>query len=110
MAKILFVNPVVREEDVPRHIPYGIAMLAQIAINNGHQVQVYDANAWRKGFDIQEIVSSWDLRLLDQASKNWVAPKEGESVAIPQKSSNFVQKKIQAPVSNDSSSIYLEVR
>ena len=32
MAKILFVNPVVREEDVPRHIPYGIAMLASIAI------------------------------------------------------------------------------
>ena len=50
MAKILFVNPVVREEDVPRHIPYGIAMLASIAINNGHQVQIYDANAWRKGF------------------------------------------------------------
>ena len=52
MAKILFVNPVVREEDVPRHIPYGIALLAAIAIKNEHLVQVYDANAWRKGFDI----------------------------------------------------------
>lgn len=64
MAKILFVNPVVREEDVPRHIPYGIALLAAIAINNGHQVQVYDANAWRKGFDIlPEVYSAddWDV-------------------------------------------------
>ena len=47
MAKILFINPIVREEDVPRHIPYGIALLAKIAMNNGHLVQVYDANAWR---------------------------------------------------------------
>ncbi len=49
MAKILFINPVVREEDVPRHVPYGIALLAAIAMNQGHQVQVYDANAWRQG-------------------------------------------------------------
>lgn len=64
MAKILFVNPVVREEDVPRHIPYGIALLAAIAMNNGHQVQVYDANAWRKGFDILPEVynaDDWDV-------------------------------------------------
>ena len=46
MAKILFINPVVREEDDPKHIPYGIALLASIAIEKGHQVQVYDANAW----------------------------------------------------------------
>ena len=47
MAKVLFVNPVVREEDDPRHVPYGIALLAAIAVQNGHQVQIYDANAWR---------------------------------------------------------------
>lgn len=47
MAKILLINPVVRQEDNPRHIPYGIAVLAAIADNNGHQVQVCDANAWR---------------------------------------------------------------
>ena len=28
MAKVLFINPVVREEDKPKHIPYGIALLA----------------------------------------------------------------------------------
>lgn len=48
MAKVLFINPVVREEDVPRHIPYGIALLAAIARDKGHQVVVYDANAWRQ--------------------------------------------------------------
>jgi radical SAM superfamily enzyme YgiQ (UPF0313 family) len=47
MAKILFINPVVREEDDPRHVPYGIALLASLAMKDGHLVQVYDANAWR---------------------------------------------------------------
>src|SRR2546430_12433679 len=47
MAKVLFINPVIREEDDPRHVPYGMALLASIAIADGHRVQVYDANAWR---------------------------------------------------------------
>ena len=47
MAKVLFINPVVREEDEPKHVPYGMALLAAIADGQGHQVQVYDANAWR---------------------------------------------------------------
>src|SRR5262249_55505633 len=47
MAKVLFVNPIIREEDDPRHVPYGMALLAAIAIREGHLVQVYDANAWR---------------------------------------------------------------
>src|SRR3569832_760576 len=54
MAKILLINPVVREEDEPRHIPYGIALLAAIAVKRGQEVQIYDANAWRKGDEIQE--------------------------------------------------------
>ncbi len=49
MAKVLFINPVVREEDRPRHVPYGMALLAAIAMKQGHAVQVYDANAWRQG-------------------------------------------------------------
>lgn len=52
MAKVLFINPVVREQDVPRHVPYGIALLAAIAMDKGHQVQVYDANAWRLGDEV----------------------------------------------------------
>ena len=47
MAKVLFVNPVIREEDDPRHVPYGIALLAAIIMRAGHLVQVFDANAWR---------------------------------------------------------------
>ena len=47
MAKVLFLNPLIREEDDPRHVPYGEALLAAIAMRDGHQVQVYDANAWR---------------------------------------------------------------
>jgi len=62
--KILFVNPVVREEDVPRHVPYGMAILAEIARSKGHHVQVYDANAWRKSDDVLVQVykaDSWDV-------------------------------------------------
>jgi len=62
--KILFVNPVVREEDVPRHMPYGMAILAEIARSEGHYVQVYDANAWRKSDNILVQVyqaDSWDV-------------------------------------------------
>jgi len=47
MAKVLFVNPLIREEDDPRHVPYGIALLASLAMRDGHLVQVYDHNAWR---------------------------------------------------------------
>ena len=64
MAKVLFINPVVREEDVPRHVPYGIALLAAIAIDKGHLVQVFDANAWRLGDDVlREVLHAdeWDV-------------------------------------------------
>lgn len=64
MAKVLFVNPVVREEDVPRHVPYGIALLASIAMEKGHQVQVYDQNAWRLGEEVlREVLQAdeWDI-------------------------------------------------
>jgi radical SAM superfamily enzyme YgiQ (UPF0313 family) len=64
MAKVLFINPVVREEDVPRHVPYGIALLAAIAMREGHQVQVYDQNAWRLGPAVLDEVlaaDDWDV-------------------------------------------------
>ena len=47
MAKVLLINPVVRMEDNPKHVPYGIALMAAVADKEGHQVQVFDANAWR---------------------------------------------------------------
>lgn len=64
MAKILFINPAVRMEDKPRHVPYGIALLAAIAIQDGHLVQVYDANAWRLGDDVLRqvlVADDWDV-------------------------------------------------
>jgi hypothetical protein len=39
MAKVLFINPMVREEDEPRHVPSGIALLAAISIDKGHLVR-----------------------------------------------------------------------
>jgi len=64
VAKVLFINPVVREEDVPRHVPYGIALLASIVMREGHRIQVYDANAWRAGDDVLAQVlqaDDWDV-------------------------------------------------
>ena len=64
MAKVLFINPIIRQEDVPRHIPYGIALLASIAMKAGHLVQVYDANAWRMGDEVlQQVIEAddWDV-------------------------------------------------
>ena len=64
MAKVLFINPLVREEEDPKHIPMGMAQLAAIAINQGHQVQIYDQNAWRQEDNvIIDIIKSdkWDL-------------------------------------------------
>jgi radical SAM superfamily enzyme YgiQ (UPF0313 family) len=63
LAKVLFINPTVREEDVPRHVPYGIALLAAIAIKRGHLVQIYDENAWRRGEETIRAVlkaDDWD--------------------------------------------------
>jgi radical SAM superfamily enzyme YgiQ (UPF0313 family) len=65
MAKVLFINPVVREEDVPRHVPYGIALLAATAIEKGHKVQVYDANAWRLGEEkLREVLAADDWQVI----------------------------------------------
>ena len=64
MAKVLFINPVIREEDDPKHVPYGIALLAAIAMRRGHRVQVYDANAWRLGDEaLREVLQAddWDV-------------------------------------------------
>lgn len=64
MAKVLMINPVIRQEDLPKHIPYGISLLAAIAIEKGHQVVIYDQNAWRKSDEVIEQVckaDDWDV-------------------------------------------------
>ena len=40
VAKVLFVNPIIRAEDAPRHVPYGIALLSAICDRLGHQVSI----------------------------------------------------------------------
>ncbi len=66
MSKVLFTNPVVREDDQPRHVPYGMAMLAAIIMKQGHQVQAFDGNAWRPP-NMEEVLTEvlradrWDV-------------------------------------------------
>ena len=79
MAKILFINPVVREEDVPRHVPYGIALLTAIAMEAGHQIQVYDENAWRYGADVRQQVleaDRWDVIALGGITTSYGSVKK----------------------------------
>ena len=64
MAKVLFINPMVREEEDPKHVPMGMAQLAAIIMKQGHEVQIYDHNAWRADDDqIKDVLTSdkWDL-------------------------------------------------
>ena len=64
MAKVLFINPGIRDDDNPKHVPYGMALLAAIVDREGHQIQVYDANAWRLGDEgLREAIlaDSWDV-------------------------------------------------
>ncbi|MBI5631820.1 MAG: B12-binding domain-containing radical SAM protein [Elusimicrobia bacterium] len=64
MAKILIVNPVIRAEDNPKHVAYGLALCAALADKAGHQVMVFDANGHRPGDDVlREALSadSWDI-------------------------------------------------
>ena len=64
MAKVLLVNPIVREEDDPRHVPYGLAWLASIIKAEGHKYQVFDDNAWRVPDEtLVEIIKAddWDV-------------------------------------------------
>jgi radical SAM superfamily enzyme YgiQ (UPF0313 family) len=64
MARVLFINPLVREEDDPRHVPYGMALLASLAMRDRHLVQVYDHNAWRASDSVLAQVlkaDAWDV-------------------------------------------------
>lgn len=64
MVKVLFINPVIREEVEARHVPYGLALMAAMASKLGHEVQVFDANAWRPSDEsLAEVLSAdrWDI-------------------------------------------------
>jgi radical SAM superfamily enzyme YgiQ (UPF0313 family) len=45
-------------------VPYGIALLSAISIEKGHQIQIYDQNAWRMGDEVLDQVlhaDEWDV-------------------------------------------------
>lgn len=46
------MNAPIREIDPPRHIPYGLAILAQLIDRAGHKVAIIDMNAYRPDRDI----------------------------------------------------------
>ena len=79
MAKVLLINPLVREEDDPKHVPMGMAQLAAIAIKKGHQIQVYDHNAWRADdAQVIEILLSdnWDMVALGGITTAYASIKQ----------------------------------
>lgn len=45
--KILLINPPVRKNEPPRHLPFGLGIIANVLLNEGHQVDVLDINAER---------------------------------------------------------------
>lgn len=47
MARVLLINPIIREDDNPKHVPYGLALVAALLERDGHQFQVLDCNAYR---------------------------------------------------------------
>ena len=62
--KVLFINPVIRENDKPRYAPYGMAQLVAIAIKKGYKVQVFDANAIRPNLKLVKkviVIDNWDV-------------------------------------------------
>ena len=78
MAKVLFINPIVREEDIPRHVPYGIALLAAICLEKDHLIQAYDANAWRQGPEILKQIlqaDEWDVIALGGITTSYSSVK-----------------------------------
>lgn len=84
MSKVLFINPVVRQEDVPRHVPYGIALLSAIAMERGHQVQVYDANGWRLGNEVLRQVlqaDDWEVIAFGGITTAFKSIKEVAAIA-----------------------------
>lgn len=57
---ILLINPPVRENEAPRHIPIGLGVIASVLLNEGHTVKILDINAER--LSKSEVKSRIDLK------------------------------------------------
>lgn len=53
--KILLINPIIREDALPKNFPIGIGIIASIMLQNGFEVAVLDHNARR--YDESTVVS-----------------------------------------------------
>ena len=87
------INPVVREEDDPKHIPYGLALLAQIALDKGHKIQFYDENAWRKAKKVKKQVinaDNWEVIAIGGLTTSYGCIKETVKMAKEEKPDAFV--------------------
>lgn len=51
MASVLLVNPTIRLTAPPQALPFGLATIAAVLRDAGHQVEVLDINGLRLGFD-----------------------------------------------------------
>lgn len=47
--KILLINPVTRESDIPKYFPLGLGLIGSLLEKNGHDVQALDLNVLRWG-------------------------------------------------------------
>lgn len=45
--RILLINPPIRESEVPRHIPIGLGIIANVLLREGHSTEILDINAER---------------------------------------------------------------
>ncbi len=50
--KVLFVWPIVRPEEPPHHIPFGLAQICAVSESMGHACAFLDVNAHRFGLDV----------------------------------------------------------
>lgn len=81
--KLLLINSPVRLDAKPNCIPYGLATIASVVRNLGHDVEIYDINAFRHGR--KEIVSylsgkTWDAvgvsgLITTFAFQEWLIPE-----------------------------------
>ena len=55
MTRILFCYPIIREEDNPKHAPFGMSILAAVCEREGAQVAFYDMNAARSVLSRNEV-------------------------------------------------------
>ena len=58
--KTLLIHPIVRAQDKPRHVPYGLAQLAAV-IKDKHEVAICDMNIAREVYSTEDDIFEYGL-------------------------------------------------